>query len=408
MLAQKKMLIGVNEKDFLEYVEEKCFALDTHEQTRAIQLIKQKVHSLPALSIPNKGKRILQTDASDLYWAAVLLEENNGKRNICGYKSGSFSDAEKHYHSTFKEILAVKRGIEKFQFHLIGHHFFVEMDMSAFPKMLSFKQKQIPNSQLLRWAEWFANFDFEVKHIKGHNNLLPDLLSRPKPKISAIKPIPIICMMGPSSSKPSSSKSFSSRPSEIYPNMDNFSPEINNLIKDKTLKARSRELVLKYQSLVIQKHGIHIFGGLGFHPDYPFLNLFFFNPDRLQWAFSKEILCFLWYLLELHKIPFCFNAEAMATWLPELGHDLWKTYPELYPEPNSYAKKFFEWFHPVNHWMEKFHVYMGKFKDIRTSVKNVHVIIVFDRQGYFTETGYCTHFSHTKDYTVLPYNLRKD
>ncbi|KAL2524890.1 RNA-directed DNA polymerase [Abeliophyllum distichum] len=282
------------------------------------------------------------------------------------------------------------------------------MDMSAFPKMLSFKQKQIPNSQLLRWAEWFVNFDFEIKHIKGHDNLLPDLLSRPKPKISVIKPIPIICMMGPSSSKPSSSKSSSSRPSEIYPNMDNFPPEINNLIKDKTLKARSRELMLKYQSLVIQKHGIHIFGGLGFHPDYPFLNLFFFNPDKLQWAFSKEILCFLWYLLELHKIAFCFNAEAMATWLPELGHDLWKTYPELYPEPNSYAKKFFEWFHPVNHWMEKFHVYMGKFKDIRTSVKNVHVIIVFDRQGYFTETGYYTHFSHTRDYTVLPYNLHKD
>ncbi|KAL2519014.1 putative reverse transcriptase domain [Abeliophyllum distichum] len=466
MLAQKKMQIGVNEVDFIGmHIKNGQYSLQPHigqellkfsdsnlskkeiqqflgivnymadfidhlstvikplqnmlkknappwtdEQTKAIQLIKQKVHSLPALSIPNDGKIILQTDASDLFWAAVLLEENNGKRNICGYKNGSFSDAEKHYHSTFKEILAVKRGIEKFQFHLIGHHFFIEMDMSAFPKMLSFKQKQIPNSQLLRWAEWFANFDFEVKHIKGHDNLnlLPDLLSRPKPKISAIKPIPIICMMGPSSSKPSSSNPSSSRPPEIHPNMDNFPPGINNLIKNKTLKARSKELMLKYQSLVIQKHGIHIFGGLGFHPDYPFLNLFFFNPDRLQWAFSKEILCFLWYLLELHKIAFCFNAEAMATWLPELDYDLWKTYHELYPEPNSYAKKFFEWFHPVNHWMEKFHVYMGKFKDIRTSVKNVHVIIVFDRQGYFTETGYYTHFSHTKDYTVLPYNLHKD
>ncbi|KAL2534379.1 RT RNaseH 2 domain-containing protein [Abeliophyllum distichum] len=221
------------------------------------------------------------------------------------------------------------------------------MDISAFPKMLSFKQKQIPNSQLLRWAEWFENFDFEVKHIKGHDNLLPDLLSRPKPKISAIKPIPIICMMGPSSSKPSSSKPSSSRPPEIHPNMDNFPPEINNLIKNKTLKARSKELMLKYQSLA-----------------------------------SMGIL----------KRNSVFSV----------------TYPELYPEPNSYAKKFFEWFHPVNHWMEKLHVYIGKFKDIRTSVKNVHVIIVFDRQGYFTDVGYYTHFSHTKDYTVLPYNLHKD
>ncbi|KAL2541639.1 putative reverse transcriptase domain [Abeliophyllum distichum] len=211
------------------------------------------------------------------------------------------------------------------------------MDMSAFPKMMNFKQKQIPNSQLLRWAEWFSNFDFEVKHIEGHNNLLPDLLSKPKSKSMVSKIIPVICMIGSSSSKPSSS-----RPPKIYPNIQKFPPEIHDLIANKTHKARSKKLMLKYQSLVIQNHGIHILGGLGFHPDYPFLNLFSFDPDRLQWAFSKEILCFLWYLLELHQIAFCFNAEAMATWLPQLDYDLWKTYHELYPEPNYNTKKFFE------------------------------------------------------------------
>ncbi|KAL2512843.1 RT RNaseH 2 domain-containing protein [Abeliophyllum distichum] len=224
----------------------------SEEQTKAIREIKQKGHGLPALSIPTDGKMILQTDASDLYWAAVLLEEKNGKRSICGYKSGSFSEDEKHYHSTFKEILAVKRGIEKLQFHLIGHHFFIEMDMSAFPKMMNFKQKQIQNSQLLRWAECFSNFDFEVKHIKGHNNLLPDLLSRPNSKSMVNKIIPVICMIGSSSSKPSSS-----RPPEIYFNIQKFPPEIHDLIANKTIKARSKELILKYQSLVIQNHGIH-------------------------------------------------------------------------------------------------------------------------------------------------------
>ncbi|KAL2499511.1 RNA-directed DNA polymerase [Abeliophyllum distichum] len=318
-------------------------------------------------------------------------------------KSSSFSEAEKHYHSTFKEILAVKRGIEKFKFHLIGHHFFIEMDMSAFPKMLNFKQKQILNSQLLRWAEWFSNFDFKVKHIKSHNNLLPDLLSRSKPKFPVNKTIPISYMM-----RPSSSTHSYSRPPEVYPNMDNFPPEIHNLIANKTLKAQSKELILKYQSIVIQNRGIHILGGLGFHRDYPFLNLFSFDPNRLQWEFSKEILCFLWYLLELHQIAFCFNTEAMATWLPQLDYDLWKTYPELYPELNYNAKNFFEWFHPINHWMKKFHIYMGKFKDIRTSIRNVHVIIIFDRQCYFKDIGHYTHFYHIRDYTVLPFDLHKD
>ncbi|GJS28659.1 putative zinc finger, CCHC-type containing protein [Tanacetum coccineum] len=75
---------------------------------------------------------------------------------VAKYKSGTFKASEQHYHSTFKEILAVKRGIEKFQFHLIGHEFQVEMDMSSFPRMLQFKRKMIPHAQLLRWSNWFS------------------------------------------------------------------------------------------------------------------------------------------------------------------------------------------------------------------------------------------------------------
>ncbi|KAJ9547120.1 hypothetical protein OSB04_019663 [Centaurea solstitialis] len=97
-------------------------------QTLAVRAIKQLADVMPPLKIPaTTEKRILQTDASDEYWGAVLLvQDEHNVRRIC----------EQHYHSTFKEILAVKRGIEKFQFHLIDHHFQIEMDMSSFPKML--------------------------------------------------------------------------------------------------------------------------------------------------------------------------------------------------------------------------------------------------------------------------------
>ncbi|GJV96253.1 hypothetical protein Tco_1547830 [Tanacetum coccineum] len=74
----------------------------------------------------------------------------------------------------------VKRGIEKFQFHLIGHEFQVEMDMSSFPRMLQFKRKMLPHAQLLRWSNWFSQWKFTVKHIKGTENVLADFLYRPK------------------------------------------------------------------------------------------------------------------------------------------------------------------------------------------------------------------------------------
>ncbi|GJT26260.1 putative reverse transcriptase domain, viral movement protein [Tanacetum coccineum] len=154
----------------------------TSRQTKAVKAIKCLAEKMSPLKIPaSSEKRILQTDASDECWGAILLvQDNNNKRYVYGYKSGTFKASKQHYHSTFKEILAVKRGIEKFQFHLIGHEFQVEMDMSSFPCMLQFKRKMLPHAQLLRWSNWFSQWKFTVKHIKGTENVLADFLSRPK------------------------------------------------------------------------------------------------------------------------------------------------------------------------------------------------------------------------------------
>ncbi|XP_024963474.1 uncharacterized protein LOC112503717 [Cynara cardunculus var. scolymus] len=83
----------------------------TDKQMLVVKAIKQLADVMPPLKIPTTtDKRILQTDASDEYWGAVLLaQDKNNVRIVCGYKSGAFKDSEKHYHSTFKEILAVKR-----------------------------------------------------------------------------------------------------------------------------------------------------------------------------------------------------------------------------------------------------------------------------------------------------------
>lgn len=70
---------------------------------------------MPPLKIHvSKEKQILQTYASDDYWGAVLLEhDKDNVISVCGYKSGTFKKSEQHYHSTFKKIIAVKRGIER-------------------------------------------------------------------------------------------------------------------------------------------------------------------------------------------------------------------------------------------------------------------------------------------------------
>ena len=67
-----------------------------------IKKLKELSTNLPTLQIPTKKRRrILQIDASDKYWGAVLLDESKSKA-VCGYQSGKLKNLELHYHSTFK------------------------------------------------------------------------------------------------------------------------------------------------------------------------------------------------------------------------------------------------------------------------------------------------------------------
>ncbi|RDY13610.1 hypothetical protein CR513_01438, partial [Mucuna pruriens] len=156
------------------------------EQTKAIQELKKIAQSPPALKIPGEGNRILQTDASDDFWGAVLIEKIKDKQFYCGHASGQFKEGEKHYHTTFKEALAVKYGIKKFDFHLRSFRFEVQMDNSSFPKILEFKNKMPLDPQILRLKDWFSRYNFSVKHVKGKNNIIPDMLSRPNRAIQSL------------------------------------------------------------------------------------------------------------------------------------------------------------------------------------------------------------------------------
>ncbi|RDX84614.1 hypothetical protein CR513_34316, partial [Mucuna pruriens] len=57
------------------------------EQTNAVQRLKKIAQSPPALKIPGEGDRILQTDASDNFWGAVLIEKIGDKKFYCGHAS---------------------------------------------------------------------------------------------------------------------------------------------------------------------------------------------------------------------------------------------------------------------------------------------------------------------------------
>ncbi|KAH9780651.1 hypothetical protein KPL71_008159 [Citrus sinensis] len=151
------------------------------DHTFAVTTLKQIAQNPPPLKLITDGKRILQTDASDESWGAILLEEINGKENFIAYASGHFSDTQKHYHSVFKEILAVKNGIKKFEYHLIGHHFLIRMDSSAFPNIFHFKGLTLDptrdTTEDVLWYIWCLTVLYATKLILPISPTLEHLLN---------------------------------------------------------------------------------------------------------------------------------------------------------------------------------------------------------------------------------------
>ena len=97
--------------------------------TRAVQNIKIECKRLPKLKPPSNGMLILQTDASNEYWAAVLLKKTNeGQEELCGYASSEFSDHQKNYFKAEKETLAIFNVIQRFELYLSPKKFLIRTD----------------------------------------------------------------------------------------------------------------------------------------------------------------------------------------------------------------------------------------------------------------------------------------
>ena len=83
----------------------------TKKYTEIVKKLKEECQQLPNLRLAEpEDNLILQTEASDKIWAAVLKTNLN---EICGYHSRTFSKHEENYNTMEKELLIIIRGITK-------------------------------------------------------------------------------------------------------------------------------------------------------------------------------------------------------------------------------------------------------------------------------------------------------
>ncbi|GJR49467.1 reverse transcriptase domain-containing protein [Tanacetum coccineum] len=138
--------------------------------------LKKKLTEAPILVAPDWDLPFeIMCDVSDFTVGAVLGQRKTKHFQPIHYASKTMTDAQAHYTTTEKELLAVVYAFEKFRPYLVLSKTIVYTDHSALKYLLA---KQDAKPRLLRWILLLQEFDVIIRDKKGAENLAIDHLSR--------------------------------------------------------------------------------------------------------------------------------------------------------------------------------------------------------------------------------------
>ena len=145
----------------------------------AFEKIKTVLLMAPVLSAPNFSKPFkLFIDASDIGIGGVLLQEDKqGIDHPVCYYSRKFDSHQCNYSTCEKETLALLLSLQYFDVYLRPTIAPVQVYTDHNPLVFINKMKN-RNQRLLRWSLALQEYDVEIQHVKGQDNIIADALSR--------------------------------------------------------------------------------------------------------------------------------------------------------------------------------------------------------------------------------------
>ncbi|GJS90547.1 reverse transcriptase domain-containing protein [Tanacetum coccineum] len=168
-------------EDFMEVFMDD-FSVFRHKISGArIEVDRAKIDVIAKFSYPTnvKGVRSFLEHAgfycSDFAVGSVLGQRIDGKFKPIYYASKTLNNAQEHYTTTEKELLAVVLSFDKFRPYRIISKIVVYTDHSALKYLLS---KQDAKPRLIRWVLLFKGLTSRLRIKKGEENLAVDHLSR--------------------------------------------------------------------------------------------------------------------------------------------------------------------------------------------------------------------------------------
>ena len=149
----------------------------------AFTCVKAALCEIPVLRAPDFSRPFaLAVDASQVGVGAVLMQPDDDNINhpVC-YFSKKFSPAQRNYSVVEQELLAIVLALQHFEVYTpsFGPKITIFSDHSPLQFLAKFKFK---NLRLTRWSLLLQEYNLEVKHIKGADNVVADCLSRAEPE----------------------------------------------------------------------------------------------------------------------------------------------------------------------------------------------------------------------------------
>ena len=147
------------------------------EAHEAVRMLKEKILTSPLLVFPDFTKPfLLETDASKEGLGAILShKQDDGRFHPVAFGSHSLTPAEKNYHSSKLEFLALKLGVmEHFREYLAYAPFMVKTDNNPLTYVLT-----TPNLDAMGhcWLAVLVSFEFKLEYQKASENRVADALS---------------------------------------------------------------------------------------------------------------------------------------------------------------------------------------------------------------------------------------
>lgn len=142
----------------------------------AFESLKENLLKPQILKFPNFSKTfILCTDASKVACGAVLSQLHGDVELPVAYASRTFTKGEQNKATIEQELLAIHWAITHFRPYLYGRRFLVKTDHRPLVYLFSMKD---PASKLTRIRVDLEEYNFDVVHVSGKENVGPDALSR--------------------------------------------------------------------------------------------------------------------------------------------------------------------------------------------------------------------------------------